>query len=116
MVQLPTTIILVRHADVHNPADLVYGRLPRFRLSAIGREQATRTAEALAPVPFAALYSSPQLRARQTAQAIAARHPRLAVHVTQRLAEVRTGWQGTANATMAAHQFNFYEPPFAPGD
>ena len=28
-----TTILFVRHADVHNPEDIVYGRLPRFGLT-----------------------------------------------------------------------------------
>ena len=69
-----TTILLVRHADVHNPADVVYGRLPRFGLSSVGREEATRTAATLAGEPLAAIYSSPQLRARQTAETIAAHH------------------------------------------
>ena len=112
----PTTILLVRHADVHNPADIVYGRLPRFRLSTIGQAEAARTAAALAGPPLAALYTSPQLRARQTARAIAVRHPDLAVQVTGLLAEVRTGWQGTPNVEMAARLFNFYDPRHHPDD
>ncbi len=111
-----TTILLIRHADVHNPGDVVYGRLPRFGLSTVGRAEAERTAAALAGEPLAVLYSSPQLRARQTAAAIAAAHPRLAVQVTSRLAEVRTGWQGTANEEMARRRFNFYDPLHSPGD
>lgn len=111
-----TTIILVRHADVHNPDDILYGRLPRFGLSAVGREESQRTAAALAGDPLVALYSSPQLRARQTARAIAAAHPGLKPRVTKLLAEVLTGWQGTTNSAMAARQFNFYDKPFAPGD
>jgi probable phosphoglycerate mutase len=116
MAAAPTTIILVRHADVHNPADIVYGRLPRFGLSATGRAEAERTAEALRAEPLAALYSSPQLRARQTARAIAALHPGQPVRITRLLAEIRTGWQGTPNAAMAARQFDFYDSPFDPGD
>lgn len=111
-----TTILLIRHADVHNPGDVVYGRLPRFGLSAVGHTEAARTAAALAGEPLAALYSSPQLRARQTAAAIAAHHPSLAMQVTSRLAEVRTGWQGTGNEEMARRQFNFYDPLHSPGD
>ena len=111
-----TTIILVRHADVHNPKDIVYGRLPRFRLSAVGEAEAHRTAATLRATPLAALYSSPQLRARQTARIIAAPHPGLEVHVTRLLAEVLTSWQGRSNAEMAAGQFNFYDPVHHPGD
>jgi broad specificity phosphatase PhoE len=111
-----TTIILVRHADVHNPNDIVYGRLPRFRLSALGKAEAGRTAAALRAAPLATLYSSPQLRARQTARVIAAPHPGLDIHVTRLLAEVLTTWQGVPNSDMAAGQFNFYDPLHDPGD
>jgi broad specificity phosphatase PhoE len=112
----PTTILLIRHADVHNPNDVVYGRLPRFGLSEIGREEAARTAQALAATPLAAFYTSPQLRARQTARAIAALHPGLQPRVSRLLAEVRTNWQGVSNAEMAERRFNFYEPPSHPDD
>jgi len=116
MSQPQTTIILVRHADVHNPNDIVYGRLPRFRLSTVGEAEARRTAAALRDTPLAAVYSSPQLRARQTARIIAAHHPGLAVHVSRLLAEVLTGWQGVPNAEMAARRFNFYDPLHHPAD
>jgi len=113
---LVTTILFVRHADVHNPDDIVYGRLPRFGLSAIGREEAARTAAALQSAPITAIYSSPQLRARQTAAAIARLHPGVPVRVTRRLAEVKTGWQGTPNPIMAEKQFNFYRDRVNPDD
>jgi len=116
MSQIETTVILVRHADVHNPDDIVYGRLPGFRLSATGREEAERTAAALAATPLAALYTSPQRRARETARAIAARHPGLRPRVSWLLAEIRTGWQGRTNAEMTARRYNFYEPRHSPGD
>jgi broad specificity phosphatase PhoE len=116
MSQPQTTIILVRHADVHNPNDIVYGRLPRFRLSTLGEAEARRTAAVLRDTPLAAVYSSPQLRARQTARIIAEQHPGLAVHVSRLLAEVLTGWQGVPNAAMAAGGFNFYDPLHHPDD
>jgi broad specificity phosphatase PhoE len=112
----PTTILLVRHADVHNPTDIVYGRLPRFGLSKLGREEAARTAAALAATPIQAIYSSPQLRARQTARLIAAPHPGLAVQVSALLAEVKTGWQGTPNHIMAEKNYNFYRDRVNPED
>ncbi|MDQ6748933.1 MAG: histidine phosphatase family protein [Candidatus Dormibacteraeota bacterium] len=111
-----TTILLVRHADVHNPGDVVYGRLPRFGLSVTGREEAERTAQHLRSEPLSAIYSSPQLRARQTARAIAAEHRSLRVSVTQSLAEVRTSWQGTPSVEMAARRYNFYDPQGHPAD
>jgi probable phosphoglycerate mutase len=111
-----TTILFVRHADVHNPEDIVYGRLPRFGLSRIGREEAARTAAALQADPITAIYSSPQLRARQTARAIAQPHDDLTVRVTGLLAEVKPGWQGTPNKIMAEKQFNFYRDRVNPED
>jgi broad specificity phosphatase PhoE len=92
-----TTLYFVRHAEVHNPRNVVYGRLPRFGLSARGREQAARVAACLAGERLAAIYTSPLLRARQTAAAIAAYHPTVPVHRSSLLMEIRTGWQGTPN-------------------
>ena len=94
---MSTRLLFVRHAEVHNPRNVVYGRLPRFRLSARGREQAQLIAECLADQPIAAIYTSPLLRARQTADAIAAQHPGVPLRRNALLAEIRTGWQGTPN-------------------
>jgi probable phosphoglycerate mutase len=92
-----TVLLFVRHTEVHNPHNVVYGRLPRFGLSPRGRAQAERIAAFLAELPLAAIYTSPLLRARQTARAIAARHPHLRVRQARALLEIRTGWQGTPN-------------------
>lgn len=63
---------LVRHGRVHNPEAILYGRLPRFRLDPKGEEQARDAGAHLASraSPPAVLYSSPLLRARQTAALI----------------------------------------------
>ena len=90
-----TTVWLARHGEVHNPAELLYGRLPRMRLSPEGQRQARKLAEFLAPRPLAAIYSSPLLRARRTAAAILERQPGLGrVRIDADLIEVRTRWQG----------------------
>jgi broad specificity phosphatase PhoE len=91
-----TFLLFIRHAEVHNPRDVVYARLPRFGLSARGREQAQRVAACLADVPLAAIYTSPLLRARQTAAAIAAHHA-LPVRRSALLLEIGTSWAGTPN-------------------
>jgi probable phosphoglycerate mutase len=104
-----TTIDLIRHADVHNPDNLFYGRLPRFRLSELGRRQATATADLLAASPLAAVYTSPLLRARQTAATIAAAHPaRPPVVESRLLIEVLSHWQGRPTADLDAIGFDFY--------
>jgi probable phosphoglycerate mutase len=111
-----TQIDFVRHAEVHNPDDILYGRLPRFRLSELGRQQAERTAEELKSRPLAAIYTSPQLRARQTAAAIAAEHPGVPVRRSHLLAEVLTGWQGRRHAELEEINFDFYANPLREED
>jgi broad specificity phosphatase PhoE len=106
-----TRIYIVRHAHVHNPEDILYGRLPRFRLSELGRQQAQVTAGILSREPVSVIYSSPQLRARQTAAAIAERHPGVAVRRSHLLAEVLTGWQGRRHAELEQINFDFYANP-----
>jgi broad specificity phosphatase PhoE len=103
-----TVIHLVRHGLVHNPRDVFYGRLPRFRLSEEGQRQAAAAARALSKKPIAALYCSPLLRTRQTAQAILAHHPQLKLQRTPLLLEVGTPWDGTPVATMIERDWDMY--------
>lgn len=110
-----TTILLVRHADVHNPRLLFYGRLPRFRLSELGRRQAAFTATYLQAEPIASFYTSPMLRARQTAAILAARHPGVPIRRAVQLIEVRTGWIGALPDQLPA-RINLYEPPHTADD
>jgi broad specificity phosphatase PhoE len=110
-----TTVLLVRHADVHNPRLLFYGRLPRFRLSELGRRQAAFTATYLQGEPITCFYSSPMLRARQTAQILAERHPGVPLRRAVELIEVRTGWIG-ATPEQLPERINLYEPPHSHDD
>ncbi len=88
---------LVRHgATEHNLArpSRLQGRKLDDPLSAEGRRQAERTAELLAGAGLQAVFSSPMLRARQTAELIAARHGLTVVPVGD-LIEVDVGdWEG----------------------
>jgi broad specificity phosphatase PhoE len=112
-----TLIWLARHAQVHNPMAVLYGRLPRIGLSPAGRLQARLLAEFLADRPLAAVYSSPLLRARQTARTIAAAHPGgLGVHVSKDLLEIRTSWQGQPLAKLDAVRWDLYTVPRSPSD
>lgn len=111
-----TTIIFVRHADVYNPGDILYGRLPRFGLSELGLKQASVTAAVLAPMHVTALYTSPMLRARQTAKIIGGKHPGVPIRKTRLLTEVLTGWQGRPHSDLDEIGFNFYDNPLRPED
>jgi len=90
----PIYIHLVRHGEVHNPRKILYGRLPRFRLSAKGRRQARETGKYFSHLPVQAVFSSPLLRARQTASEIVVFHPGLKMHISSRLNEVCTAFEG----------------------
>jgi broad specificity phosphatase PhoE len=63
---------LLRHGHVHNPGHVLYGRLPNYRLSAVGEEMAHAAADALKDDghDIARIVSSPLLRAQQTARAL----------------------------------------------
>jgi broad specificity phosphatase PhoE len=63
---------LLRHGEVYNPDNVLYGRLPGFRLSDLGVAQAKLAAEFLAARPVGYLVASPLERAQQTAAPIAA--------------------------------------------
>jgi broad specificity phosphatase PhoE len=107
-----TTVWLARHGEVHNPGSLLYGRLPRMRLTPEGRRQADALAAFVASRHLAAVYSSPMLRARRTAEAILARKPELGrVRIDRDLHEIHTGWQGQPLATLQEINWNFYAHP-----
>jgi broad specificity phosphatase PhoE len=111
-----TRILFVRHGEVHNPDRIFYGRLPRFPLSAEGRRQAETTAARLAGCPLAAIYTSPLLRARQTAAILRRADPRVPIAVTRSLLEIRSARQGQPIDVLEALGWNFYEPPFGEDD
>ncbi len=105
-----TVLHFVRHCDVENPEGIIYGRLPGFGLSALGRTQAERVARFLAGRPIVRIYSSPQLRAVQTARAIREHHPSLRILISPRLAEVQTSYQGLRIADVPA-TVNMFDNP-----
>jgi broad specificity phosphatase PhoE len=90
-------LYLIRHGATENnlakPA-VLQGRGLDSPLSAQGRAEAEATAAALERHPISAVYASPLLRARQTAELIAAPHG-AAAHVVDALVEADVGqWEG----------------------
>jgi broad specificity phosphatase PhoE len=89
-----TLIHLVRHGAHDLVGRVLAGRMPGVHRNAEGVLQAERTADALASRVIAAVLSSPQPRAQETAALIAARHG-LPVEIEQGLDELDFGsWQG----------------------
>jgi probable phosphomutase (TIGR03848 family) len=98
------TLILVRHGrSTANTSGVLAGRTAGVRLDETGRGQAQRAGERIAPVPLAAVVSSPLERCRQTARAILGQQseaPDLAVD--RGITECDYGeWQGGTIADLA---------------
>ncbi|MFT4110557.1 histidine phosphatase family protein [Propionicimonas sp.] len=85
---------VVRHGQVHNPEGVLYGRVPGFGLSDLGRRMAERLGEHFADAPLVYLVSSPLQRAQETMAPIAARHPDLEVHIDERVIEAANVFEG----------------------
>ena len=106
-----TQITFVRHGDVHNPENLVYGRLPGFRLSEVGRQQVAQTAQALAnrslPAPDA-IFASPQPRAQESAQLIQVRFPELEIVTDHLIDEIDVYFEGHPAEEVAERGWDLY--------
>jgi broad specificity phosphatase PhoE len=103
-----TSISFVRHGHVHNPENIVYGRLPGFRLSDLGRRQAQATAAWLQDKPLAAVFSSPRLRAQQTAEIILSAHNGLSLSISPLIDEVHVPFDGWSISEMVARNWDLY--------
>ena len=88
-----TVVHLMRHGEVHNPEGVLYGRLPGYQLSELGRAMAQRVAEHLAAADIAHVGASPLERAQETAKPIADAH-RLPIAVDGRLIEADNIFEG----------------------
>lgn len=88
-----TVVHLLRHGEVFNPEGILYGRLPGFRLSELGRHQADLVAKSLADADLAVVLASPLERAQETAAPTAAAHD-LPVLTEERLIEADNRFEG----------------------
>jgi broad specificity phosphatase PhoE len=68
-------VLLMRHADVENPEGVIYGHLPGFRLSELGRAQAAAVGQSLRDRGIRRIVHSPLDRARETAEIVNAQLP-----------------------------------------
>ena len=91
-----TTVLLVRHGLTATTGQVLTGRTPGISLDERGRAQAKALAERLAPVPLAAVVTSPLERCQQTAEEIiAVRGGTLRAVTDDRAGECRYGdWTG----------------------
>jgi broad specificity phosphatase PhoE len=88
-----TIVHMLRHGEVHNPNGILYGRLPGYHLSDLGKRQALTVAEFLSDRDITHVASSPLQRAQETAGPIADSH-RLSLATDDRLIESTNAFEG----------------------
>jgi broad specificity phosphatase PhoE len=89
-----TVVHLLRHGEVHNPGGVLYGRMPGFHLSDLGRRMAERIAESIGDRDITHLRVSPLERVRETAAPLAAARG-LEPVVDERVIESGNVFEGT---------------------
>lgn len=109
---------LLRHGEVHNPDQILYGRLPGFGLSERGQRQALTVAEAVSGHDIVHVAASPLQRAQQTATPITAAH-RLDIVTDDRLIEAGNQFEGKRVAVgdgvlWQPRQWSKLTDPFTP--
>lgn len=96
------TVLLVRHGLTAATGDVLAGRAPGTHLDERGRAQAEALAVRLAPVPLAAVVSSPLERCQETAAALVAVRDGMCHQVDERVIEVGYGeWTGRSLKELA---------------
>ena len=90
-----TAVHLLRHGEVHNPARVLYGRLPGYHLSERGHAMARLVADTLAAegADVVEVVASPLQRAQETAAPVGAAF-RLQVGTDERLIEADNHFEG----------------------
>jgi len=88
-----TVVHLMRHGEVDNPRGVLYGRLPDYHLSELGREMAETVTRHLADHVVVRVVASSLERAQETATPIAASHD-LRVSTDDRVIEAANHFEG----------------------
>lgn len=109
-------IHLVRHGEVHNPGGVLYGRLPGFGLSELGRRMALAASESLADAPIVRILTSPLQRTRESAAPWEERLGFLA-EPDERLIEPTNAFEGSRVRTEIRRPRNWrlLSRPWVPG-
>jgi broad specificity phosphatase PhoE len=93
---VPATLIhLVRHGEVFNPDHVLYGRIPGYGLSDLGKRMAKESADSKIGHPITRLYASPLQRAQESA-APWSKNFGLDIFTDDRLIEPWNDFEGTA--------------------
>ncbi|WP_434995068.1 histidine phosphatase family protein [Arthrobacter sp. Ld5] len=103
-----STVHLVRHGEVHNPEGVLYGRLPEFHLSDLGRRMAAQMARHFQErrddgADIVHLVASPLDRAQETAQPLADALG-LAISTDERIIEAENRFEGMSGIKSRIRQ------------
>ena len=83
----------MRHGEVHNPTGVLYGRMPGYFLSDLGKQMAQRVADSIGDRDITHLRVSPLERAQETAEPLA-KVLGLEIVTDQRVIESTNKFQG----------------------
>ncbi len=113
-----TVVHLMRHGEVYNPDGVLYGRLPGYRLSELGEQQAELATRFFTGRPIVHLACSPLERAQQTARPLSSATG-LPVVIDERLIEATNALQGRRvaggkNLFSDLSNVKYYYNPFKP--
>lgn len=110
----------MRHGLVENPANVIYGALPGFGLSKVGRKEVADRAKELAKYPYTKIICSPLQRTKETAQIVQeTAFPNLAIETDERLIEwvyvsqglTREEWQAKYPKLRETYKGDVYSLP-----
>ncbi|MEK7572106.1 MAG: histidine phosphatase family protein [Patescibacteria group bacterium] len=109
-----TTIYLIRHGEVENPEQILYGRLSGYGLSQKGRREISQTANFLQDKNITTLYSSPLERAKESMEIIKEKLSLPTVILDENLLEVKTSFQGQPLELLRKtnSDFDWFFPPY----
>ncbi|HSX40462.1 MAG TPA: histidine phosphatase family protein [Candidatus Saccharimonadales bacterium] len=106
---MTTSIYFVRHGEAQNPKKLFYGRLPGFGLSKRGVKQVEQTAKYLKTQHIDFIYSSPLLRAKETAQIIQKELGISQIYFSGKLMEVASSRQGLPMEQLREFDYEIFK-------
>jgi broad specificity phosphatase PhoE len=115
---VPADLIhLVRHGEVHNPDRVLYGRIPGYGLSELGKRMAKAAADSKVGHPITRLYASPLQRTQESAAPWSSNFG-LPIITDDRLIEPWNDFEGTpgfgAKALRDPHLWPKLRNPFKP--
>lgn len=103
-----TEVYFIRHGQVYNPQRIWYGRMPFYHLTKKGRFQIEKVAKHLSDKNISLIYSSPLLRARQSARILRNKLKIRKIHFSQKISEVKSSFEGSTEAYLKSIKYNVF--------